>query len=105
LKPESLLRSFIGDLTGISNYISNPRADSYGSNGSDEREFAQAWLERAHGMNAIDWDELDTLEQEEAELEAEREDFADLLDDFKNSGGEANELFKAVQQLIERIRN
>lgn len=39
-------------------YVSCPRADGYGSNGSDERDYAEAWLQRAHGMYAVDVEEF-----------------------------------------------
>jgi uncharacterized protein YuzB (UPF0349 family) len=100
LTPSELLRSFIADLAGIQNYVMCPRADLYSSNGSDEREYAQAWLERAHGMDAIDLDALNAAEQEARDQQLERDDFADLLDEFKHCGGSADELFAAVQALI-----
>jgi len=74
--PEELLRSFVGDLAGIQNYVSCPRADGYGSNGSDEREYADAWLQRAHAMDAIDVDELENRAREAEETQDQRDDFA-----------------------------
>lgn len=44
--PETVLRGFIADLAGIMNWANNPRADGYGSNGSDEREMAAAYYAR-----------------------------------------------------------
>lgn len=44
--PEIVLRGFIADLAGIMNWVANPRADGYSSNGSDERMMAQAYYER-----------------------------------------------------------
>jgi hypothetical protein len=44
--PETVLRGFIGDVSGIINWAANPRADGYNSNGSDEREMAAAYYER-----------------------------------------------------------
>lgn len=44
--PETVLRGFIADLAGIMNWARAPRADGYGSNGSDERAMAQAYYER-----------------------------------------------------------
>jgi len=46
VEPETVLRGFIADLCGIMNWASNPRADGYGSNGSDERDFASAYYDR-----------------------------------------------------------
>lgn len=104
MSPEELLRSFVGDLAGISNYLSIPRADGYASNGSDEREYAQAWLDRAHGMNVIDLELLEAREQEELEQQDARDDFSALLDDFEHYGGNPADLFKAVQELIDKQR-
>lgn len=102
MDPEALLRSFVGDLAGVQNYVICPRADGYGSNGSDERDRAEAWLERAHGMNAIDLYQLDEREGAAEERLSQREDFADLLDDFEGHGGKPEELFAAVQALIDK---
>jgi len=44
--PETVLRGFIADLAGIINWTKAPRADGYGSNGSDERMMAQAYYDR-----------------------------------------------------------
>lgn len=44
--PETVLRGFIADLCGIINWANNPRADGYGSNGSDERMMARDYYER-----------------------------------------------------------
>jgi hypothetical protein len=44
--PQVVLRGFIADLAGIINWADAPRADLYSSNGSDERDMAQAYYER-----------------------------------------------------------
>ncbi|MBL8438425.1 MAG: hypothetical protein JNM61_09520 [Zoogloeaceae bacterium] len=44
--PELVLRGFIADLAGIMNWANAPRADGYGSNGSDERRMAREYYER-----------------------------------------------------------
>lgn len=100
--PQELLRSFVGDLAGIQNFVVEPRADGYGSNGSDEREYAGAWLDRAHGMNAIDLDEQHEREAEAEEKQFQRDDFAALLDDFESYGGKADDLFAATQALVDK---
>ena len=46
IEPETVLRGFIADLAGIVNWASQPRADGYSSNGSDERGLAMAYYER-----------------------------------------------------------
>jgi len=101
MTPEKLLRSFVGDLAGIQNYINNPRADGYGSNGSDERDYADAWLRRAHAGQAIDLEEQEEREKEAEEEQYLRDDFAGLLDDFAHYGGKRDDLFAAVQKLVD----
>jgi hypothetical protein len=44
--PEAVLRGFIADLCEIRNYVANPRADGYSSNGSDERLLANEYYNR-----------------------------------------------------------
>jgi hypothetical protein len=44
--PETVLRGFIGDVSGIINWAANPRVDGYSSNGSDEREMAMDYYRR-----------------------------------------------------------
>lgn len=44
--PEFVLRGFIADLCGLVIWVSHPRIDGYCSNGSDERQLAQAYYER-----------------------------------------------------------
>jgi len=46
IKPSTVLRGFIADLCAIQNWASNPRADHYSSNGSDERMMARQYYER-----------------------------------------------------------
>lgn len=48
--PEEVLRGFIADAAGLKNYVREPRADGYDSNGSDERDMADAYIERAYAM-------------------------------------------------------
>lgn len=102
MSPESVLRSFVGDLAGIQNFVANPRADGYGSNGSDERDYADAWLQRAHGMDAIDLDALERQKEQEEEKQWLRDDFVGLLDDFESHGGKAADLMAAVQAMVDK---
>jgi hypothetical protein len=44
--PETVLRGFIADLTGIISWQAAPRTDGYNSNGSDERQMAQDYYDR-----------------------------------------------------------
>lgn len=45
--PETVLRGFIADLCSIQSLASDPRADGYQSNGSDERQCAWEYYDRA----------------------------------------------------------
>jgi hypothetical protein len=105
LTPQQLLEGFIGDAAGIQNFVECPRADGFGSNGSDEREMADAWIQRAYGMNAVDLDALEAEREDREQREMEREDFGGLLEEFIDSGGQADELFKAVQALVDQQRD
>lgn len=104
LSPKDLLEGFVADAAGIQNYVNCPRADGLGSNGSDERDYAAAWIDRAYGMNAIDVDALEWQEEEAEQRQGAREDFGALLDDFIDYGGTEDELRAAVQALIEQQR-
>lgn len=46
IQPEVVLRGFIADLCSLMNWSNNPRADGYSSNGSDERNYAEAYYDR-----------------------------------------------------------
>jgi len=98
--PEDLLRSFVGDVVGIQNSDRCPRADQYSSNGSDERDLAQAWLERAHGMDALDVDELEALENKRKERQDVIDEFEDILDVLECGGLNADELLNDLSALI-----
>jgi hypothetical protein len=49
LKPDMVLRTFVGDLCELSSLFECPREDGYSSSGSDEREFAKGYFQRAFG--------------------------------------------------------
>lgn len=48
LTPADALRGFIADVCGLQNFIARPREDGYSSNGSDERDHARRYWNRAH---------------------------------------------------------
>ncbi len=102
MSPEEVLRSFVGDLAGVQNMVANPRADGYGSNGSDERDYAEAWLDRAHGMKRIDLDAVEARQEEEEQERYQCEEFGELLRDFIGNGGKPDDLFAAVQALVDK---
>ncbi|WP_061291191.1 hypothetical protein [Azotobacter vinelandii] len=104
MTPQEVLRSFVGDLAGIEAGAA-PRADHYSSNGSDERMLAQAWLDRAHGFNRIDQEELANREAEEAEREEMaylHDDFVALLNEFERLGGLPEDLIAAVKVMLDK---
>jgi hypothetical protein len=53
LSVEDVFRGFMADACGLQNYLVNPRVDQFSSNGSDERDMAQDYLQRAYAMHAI----------------------------------------------------
>ncbi len=53
MHPLEVLQGFIADVCELHNFVANPRADGYSSNGSDERMYANQWFDRAYP----DWGE------------------------------------------------
>jgi len=51
LSVEDLLRGFVADACRLDSPMDNPRADGYCSNGGDEEELAETYLERAYGQD------------------------------------------------------
>ena len=104
LSPADVLKGFIGDLAGLQNFNNCPRADGYGSNGSDERDKAEDWFQRAYGIHAINLEQREAEEDERRERREACEDFGDLLDDFLAYGGAEGDLRAAVETLIDQQR-
>lgn len=102
--PEELLRGFVGDAAGIQNYVNCPRADGFGSNGSDERDMAEAYIDRAYSVWTIDIEAAEQADEEEALRQDERDDMGAYLDDFVHYGGQSETLMTAVQALVEKQR-
>lgn len=100
MRPDELLQAFAVDLAGIVNWTIRPRADGFASNGSDEREMAAAWLERAYAYRREDAERAEAAAVAAEEADAERADFGWLLDDWIAAGGDAQELRAAVEQMI-----
>ncbi|UQB76493.1 hypothetical protein KI429_00660 (plasmid) [Pseudomonas shirazica] len=103
MKAADLLESFIGDLAGIQNYANKPRADRFGSNGSDERMLAENWLERAHGMKAIDPDQLSQQIEEAEEWDAQQDEWSELLGEYADRGGDPRQLLEAVDGVLTKL--
>ncbi len=102
--PQEVLRGFIGDAAGIESWVDRPRADGYGSNGSDEREMASAWINRAYGVWAIDIYAAEAQDEENALRQDDRDDIAASLDDYIYYGGQPGTFISAVQALVENQR-
>lgn len=100
--PEEVLRGFIGDLAGIQNYTNNPRADGYTSHGSDERDYAENWLDRAYGMDRVNIDALEAADDERQEKQETYDELTGFLDDFIDNGGSAEELLSAVKAIVDK---
>lgn len=99
--PKTILENFIADLSGIMNWAHTPRADHYSSNGSDERMFAEQWLQRTHfGMDKIALDDLEAADEEKREQEDIRDELADCMADFTDSGGTTNEFLLFVNEMV-----
>jgi hypothetical protein len=100
--PEEVLHGFIGDLAGIQNYVTHPRADGYGSNGSDERMYAENWLDRAYGQDRVPLEKLLLQDEETREHQDDVDQLAECLDDFLRYGGKRQDFLDAVDALIEK---
>lgn len=100
--PETVLHGFVADLAGISNYVSHPRADRFTSNGSDERMYAEQWLERAYGMDRVDLYALETDDAERIERQNNYGDLATLLDEYVAIGGTVEDMLAAMERLVEK---
>lgn len=100
-----LLQGFIADAAGISSWADCPRADGLSSNGSDERDMAQAWIQRAYGMDAIDLDKMDAQNEAMLERQEAADDLGDLLDEYVECGGTEGELRAAVLAIVQEQRS
>lgn len=49
-RPADVLRSFVADVCSLRNFVNCPREDGYCSLGSDERQRARDYFDRAYGM-------------------------------------------------------
>lgn len=97
--PEEVLRGFIADASGILNEVASPRADGFSSNGSDEREYAQNWLDRAYGMFRLDPLDFDTQQEAQEERDSQLDELADLLDDYVERTGDPDGFMDAVRAI------
>jgi hypothetical protein len=103
LSPSDLLRAFVGDVCGLVNLNRCPRADGYGSNGSDERDMADQWLERAFGHQRIDMDALDAETLAE-DLYPHADEVDNLLQEYRGLGGNPEDILETVRHLVDQKR-
>lgn len=96
---DRVLRAFMADAAGIMNYLRNPRADGFSSNGSDERDMAKAYIERTWGHNR-EWAAQNRYEREQAEERHEQQEsiFDEVQDILDGCGLE-------LQSLPDIVRN
>lgn len=103
--PEELLRGFIADAAELHNLHGAPRADGFSSNGSDERDYAEAWIERAYAPWRVDIHALEEQDAEEEEREDQRIEIGAYLDDVVADGGDADAFLDAVRDLADRFKS
>jgi len=100
LSVEELLQAFMADVCSLRNTLGAPRADGLTSNGSDERDLAEQWFQRAFGHRYLDADTQTELAQEN-DAEAEYADtIGELLSDFQDVGGSDAEVITALRAMI-----
>ena len=82
LSPEQVLRGFIADAAGLHNFVSNPRADGYSTNGSDERDYAENYIERAWGHNREEVERWKAYREESQEADEAFDEAFDRIRDL-----------------------
>ena len=98
LSAEQVLRGFIADAASLHSYAINPRADRYSTNGSDERGYAEDYIERAWGHNreeAAKWKEYRQQSQDEQEL------FDEAMDRIRELAAEQDIAFDRLADTLE----
>lgn len=106
LSAETVLRGFIADAAGLQNYTHTPRADGYSSNGSDERQQAEDWMERAyahHREEAEQWAAAREQAVEDFEVrEARIELLEDILAELEGQGVDVDAAIERMRAVIEQ---
>lgn len=85
--PAELLRGFIADAAGIRNSVATPRADRFNSNGSDERDMAESYIERAWGHLREQADRNRRFREEAEAKGAAMDDAIDEIQDLADEHG------------------
>ena len=102
-EPVEVLRGFIADLCDIRNDAAQPRADGFSSNGSDERDMADTYFERAYSWRRevqapiLAEAERNAEENQRRENALEQIDLA--LDDYLLAGGSYEDFVASIALL------
>lgn len=99
LSPAQLLRGFIADAAGLHNFASNPRADGYSTNGSDERDYAENYIERAWAQNR---EEAARWKAYREESQEEEEAFGEAFDRIRDLASEHEIAPDELADVLER---
>lgn len=101
--PVDVLRGFIADLCGLQNDAARPRADGFSSNGSDEREMADTYFERAYGWRREGYAAILAEAERNAEDKQRRADALEqvdlALDDYLQAGGGYADFVASIERL------
>ncbi len=105
LTPVEVLRGFVADLAGVNNWNDCPRVDGYSSNGSGERDVADAYFDRAFGHLREQAEQeaqlRDNREQEEALASERRDSLDEMFEAFTEAGRGDHEAFlTAVREAL-----
>lgn len=104
MTPEAMLGGFAADAAGITNWHACPRADGLTSNGSDEREMADAWMMRAYGHRIEDverWEEHRERAEQASEIQDDfNADVDDVMSQWINESITDTELVEKLREAV-----
>lgn len=99
LSAEQVLRGFIADAAGLHSLMMNPRADGYSSNGSDERDHAESYIERAWGHRR---EEAERWKQYREDAQESEDAFGEAFDRIRDLAAEHDIAPDALAALVEQ---
>lgn len=99
MSPQDVLRGFIADAAGLQNFQSAPRADGYSSNGSDERDCAEIYIERAWGHHR---ERAEQWRQYREDAQASDEAFDEAFDRIRDIAHEHGIAPDALADMLEK---
>lgn len=106
MSPLEVLRGFIADVCSINNYVAAPRADGFCSNGSDERDMANDYFERAYGWMREHHAKVLLQAEKAADESRRRENLLEqvdlALDDYLDAGGNYADFLASIEELKPR---